>query len=106
MIGRGSSGTVYEIQKDILVGVEKAALKVISLPQTGSDIDEMYSDGLDTQLEDQIFTYGKEYGVLPDLSRKGHTFEGWYTEAQGGKRVWNSTEVYIGKDHTLYARWS
>lgn len=106
MIGRGSSGTVYEIQKDILVGVEKAALKVISLPQTGSDIDEMYSDGLDTQLEDQIFTYGKEYGVLPKPIKKGYIFEGWFTEPQGGVQIYAKTALYIDDDHTLYARWS
>lgn len=49
LIGRGSFGAVYEIQRDVLGDVEKAALKVISIPQNASDIDEMYSDGYDDE---------------------------------------------------------
>ena len=49
LIGRGSFGAVYEIQRDVLGDVEKAALKVISLPQNSLDIDEMYNDGYDDE---------------------------------------------------------
>ena len=49
LIGRGSFGTVYEIQRNVFDDVEKAALKVISIPQNASDIDEMYSDGYDDE---------------------------------------------------------
>ncbi len=49
LIGRGSFGAVYEIQRDIFGDIEKAALKVISIPQNESDIDEMYSDGYDEE---------------------------------------------------------
>ena len=44
LIGRGSFGAVYEIRRNVLGNVEKAALKVISIPQSTSDIDEMYND--------------------------------------------------------------
>lgn len=47
LIGRGSFGEVYEIQRQVFNTTEKAALKMISLPQNRSDIDEMYSDGYD-----------------------------------------------------------
>lgn len=49
LIGRGSFGAVYEIQRDVLGDIEKAALKVISIPQNASDIEEMYSDGYDDE---------------------------------------------------------
>lgn len=49
LIGRGSFGAVYEIQRDVLGDIEKAALKVISVPQNQSDIDELYSDGYDNE---------------------------------------------------------
>ena len=49
LIGHGSFGAVYEIQKNIFGDVEKAALKVISIPQNAGDIDEMYSDGYDDE---------------------------------------------------------
>ena len=49
LIGRGSFGAVYEIQRDVFGDLEKAALKVISIPQNASDIEEMYSDGYDEE---------------------------------------------------------
>lgn len=72
-IGQGSSGTVYEIQKDILVGVEKAALKVISIPQSSSDIDEMYGDGHDsrsitTTFQSYLKSVVSEYAMMRKLN--------------------------------------
>ena len=52
LIGRGSFGAVYEIQRKLFEDdeeVEKAALKVISIPQNDSDIEEMYNDGYDEE---------------------------------------------------------
>lgn len=49
LIGQGSFGSVYEIQRDVLGSVERAALKVISIPQSNSDIDELYNDGYDEE---------------------------------------------------------
>ena len=49
LIGRGSFGEVYEIERNIFGEIEKAALKVITIPQNASDIDEMYSDGYDEE---------------------------------------------------------
>jgi len=47
LIGRGSFGAVYEIQRTVFGETERAALKVISIPQNESDIDEMFSEGYD-----------------------------------------------------------
>ena len=47
LIGRGNFGTVYEIRRDVFGTEEKAALKVITIPQNPGDIEEMYSDGYD-----------------------------------------------------------
>ena len=47
LIGSGSYGTVYEIQRNLFGNVEKAALKVIHIPQSQSDIEELYNDGFD-----------------------------------------------------------
>ena len=49
LIGRGSFGAVYEIQRTLFDDVEKAALKVISIPQNDSDIEELYNDGYDEE---------------------------------------------------------
>ena len=41
LIGRGSFGEVYEIRRQVFDDTEKAALKVISIPQNDGDIEEM-----------------------------------------------------------------
>lgn len=49
LIGRGSFGAVYEIERRVFDETEKAALKVISIPQNSGDIEDMYSDGYDEE---------------------------------------------------------
>ena len=56
LIGRGSFGTVYEIQRELIDGtVELAAMKVITVPQNPDDIEEMYGDGLDEESITETF---------------------------------------------------
>ncbi len=38
------------------------------------------------------------------LSKEGHTFEGWYTTADGGSK-WSFEDDMVSQDTTLYARW-
>ncbi len=49
--------------------------------------------------------YGSKCGTLPKASRKGYTFEGWYTKASGGSQI--SADTTFGNDSntTVYARW-
>lgn len=49
--------------------------------------------------------YQDVYGELPTPSRIGHTFQGWYTEREGGVHVVSSTRYEIAGDSTLYAHW-
>ena len=72
LIGNGSFGSVYEIERNLYGNVEKAALKVIHIPQSRSDIEELYNDGFDDEsitarfngyLEDII----REYSMMASL---------------------------------------
>lgn len=49
LLGRGSFGAVYEIERDVFGHAEKAALKVLSIPQNESDIEELYDSGFDEE---------------------------------------------------------
>lgn len=49
-------------------------------------------------------THGGVYGGLPELTRTGYTFVGWYTQATGGDRIFSNTEVTTG--NPLYAHWT
>jgi len=51
-------------------------------------------------------TFGSAYGDLPNASKTGNNFLGWFTEREEGKQVKANTKVDNEKSHTLYARWS
>ena len=46
-IGAGSYGAVYEIEREIPGGKESAALKVLSIPQNESEIEDLFNSGYD-----------------------------------------------------------
>ena len=47
LIGEGAFGKVYEIQKNNYGVVAKAALKVIHIPQSSSDVQAISQEGMD-----------------------------------------------------------
>ena len=55
LLGRGSFGAVYEIERDVFGTVEKAALKVISIPQNESDIEELVYSGYSAESITETF---------------------------------------------------
>ncbi len=76
VIGQGSFGTVYEIERDVLGMREKAALKHITIPRDDSETEELVSDGYemadvsqryDSYLKDIV----REYAIMASL--KGNT---------------------------------
>ena len=72
LIGRGSFGAVYEIERDVFGHKEKAALKVITIPQSASDIDDLLSDGYDeesitTRFEGYLHDIVREYSMMADM---------------------------------------
>ena len=57
--------------------------------------------------EDEVTViYGNTYGELPEPTREGYIFDGWFTEADGGELVEAGTEVASKTAHTLYAHWT
>lgn len=46
------------------------------------------------------------YGTLPEPSRNGYLFAGWYTSANGGSRITQDSVVSIESNQTLYAHWT
>ena len=73
LIGRGSFGAVYEIQRSVFGDIEKCALKYISIPQTDGEIQEMKSEGMDDQsitrsFSDQAKDIVAEYKMMARLN--------------------------------------
>lgn len=55
--------------------------------------------------KNKTVTYGNTYGTLPTASRKGYSFQGWFTAASGGTKITSSSKVNRANNHTLYAQW-
>ncbi|MBR3475278.1 MAG: serine/threonine protein kinase [Oscillospiraceae bacterium] len=73
LIGRGSFGAVYEIRREVFGETEKAALKVISIPQNEADIREMIGDGYDEEsitgtLEGHLKSIVAEYSLMRKMN--------------------------------------
>ena len=49
--------------------------------------------------------YTKSYGTLPEPTREGYGFAGWYTEKYNGNRIDSSSILDIPEAKTLYAHW-
>ena len=70
------------------------------------------------ELQGNKYTFGIEYGkitanyknnsiILPETTRTGYTFKGWYTEKAGGEKIGNAGQTYTPeRDVTIYAQWT
>jgi uncharacterized repeat protein (TIGR02543 family) len=55
----------------------------------------------------KVVTFDQEYGTLPDSSRSGYTFMGWWTGTNGnGVQVLADHIVSTASNQTLYAKWN
>ena len=75
VIGRGSFGAVYEIQRDVAGETEKAALKHISIPKDKSEINMLRQQKYDDESITAYFTdykgmFEREYSMM--MRMKGH----------------------------------
>jgi len=63
------------------------------------------ANGGKTPTASKIVTKTLAYGELPVPTRSGWTFDGWYTQAEGGSLVTEKTIVPLDEAHTIYAHW-
>lgn len=64
-IGEGSFGKVFEIQREDFGEVYRAALKVITVPQSEAEVQSALEEGMSRQQAEQYF-----YGVVEDIVRE------------------------------------
>jgi uncharacterized repeat protein (TIGR02543 family) len=51
------------------------------------------------------YAAGGTYSPLPEATRAHHAFSGWFTETDGGKRIYESTAVGEDETRTFFAHW-
>ena len=61
---------------------------------------------LNKEEKNKTIVFGREYGILPIPSRKGYSFDGWFTKKKGGKKIYGNNIYNLHSDITLYARWT
>ena len=59
-----------------------------------------------TEESSKNVAYTKSYGTLPEPTREGYGFTGWYTKTVGGDKVDSSTILDKPESKTLYAHWT
>lgn len=50
--------------------------------------------------------YDSTYGMLPDATKQGFIFNGWFTKKTGGTQITEDTVISIVDNHTIYAQWT
>ncbi len=63
------------------------------------------ADGNNATLSTTV-QFGSPYGNLPEPTRTGYTFDGWFTAKEGGSMVTSKTPLENSAPHTLYAHWT
>ena len=61
--------------------------------------------GEETNPKTKEVTYESNYGDLPESTRIGYSFKGWFTTQTGDEEITKTTTVKITKNQTLYAQW-
>lgn len=74
--------------------------------QDGNILVTLNANGGTVSPKQKDVKFGETYGSLPTPTKKGYTFDGWYTSMSGGELVNTSTKIIKNSNHTLYAHWS
>ena len=77
LIGRGSYGTVYEIRRTVYGAVERAALKLVTVPQNDSDLKALRDSGYDEEsiiesYREYLESIVSEYSLMRQMSGSAH----------------------------------
>lgn len=111
-IGAGDSATkhwaIYETKNNI----QPRYIRLWVCPSSGSDAVNVtdYQFKITVQkvsgATSAIMTYDSMLGAVPIPTRTGYTFDGWFTEVNGGLQVTEST-TFSSTDRTVYyAQWT
>ena len=89
-------GDTYNINKSLKLYAIWYKACIVILDPNGGTVSE-------NKLE---IAMGEKYGNLPTPTRTGYTFEGWFTEKEGGNKILESDIMPLIATQTLYAHWS
>jgi len=82
----------------------RAAVRQAIAQQTWTVTFDAQGGSLGTASPTRVVEKGKAVGDLPSPTRKGYTFNGWFTAKIGGTKIKTTTK--IKNDVTYYAQWT
>ena len=94
-------------QVDFVVGGNNYYVGTVKIEQeAGPEIHTVNfnANGGFVSSETHSVTNGGVVGILPDPTRSGYTFEGWYTAIDGGERI--EADTVVVENVTYYAHWT
>ncbi|MDU6265410.1 MAG: InlB B-repeat-containing protein [Anaerocolumna aminovalerica] len=97
---------VYEINLKAIKGETEvtASFYIIVKPSVGFNL-KLDANGGTLSNNTYFIYYNQKYGVLPTPTRKGYTFQGWFTDPVEGSKVTADTIANEDDSRTLYAHW-
>ena len=106
--GQNGSGIKYYDANGKSVNVwNKAANTTLYAKYTANKYTVTYdANGGSVSDASKSVTYDQTYGALPTPTKKGYTFDGWFTAKDGGTEVKSTTPVKTANNHTIYAHWT
>jgi len=88
--------TVSEEKDYTFVAYAKANTYTVSFNANGGSV----------STTSKTVTFNSAYGTLPTPTRANYTFGGWWTAANGGTRVYDTTTYSTVGNQNLYAHWT
>lgn len=66
-----------------------------------------YMDSANSEETFYTCAVGRKYldYTVPEPSREGYIFKGWFTKAEGGEKITKDTVITNPEEHALYAHW-
>ena len=99
--------STYGLEVDGVVGsdtINKLVSVLLDMMKPKTCIVSFNANGGSCGTGEKAVTIGSSYGDLPDASRTGYSFAGWFDE--NGSNISSGSYVSRSDNHTLYAHWN
>ena len=99
--------STYGLEVDGIVGsdtINKLVSVLLDMMKPKTCIVSFNANGGSCGTGEKAVTIGSSYGDLPDASRTGYSFAGWFDE--NGSNISSGSYVSRSDNHTLYAHWN
>ena len=100
----GSSATANTYVKN-LTAASNGSVTLTANWQANTYTVTFNTNGGDTSNSVATVTYNSTYGTMPEPTKTGYVFMGWFTDASEGTKITSTTTVTITSNQTLYAHW-